>query len=269
MKSPAMALAAISLVFAFPSVAERYMSFGHALFPVSFCMMALGWLLMFIDKPSLANAFCLIWACCLMPSSYAPALAALALLVIFLIVLGFSTHFSIDDYGLEHFRVKAEQGTALPLCLFMAAIPILFTFISLSGQFDKLTSLGSGDLLQQIRHSFEAFFFGKGAAYAGTAATLVIVYFIAAISTKLGAYNFFIAVWIVMVVALASVLRGVSLYGFPEALSRTMVAIPVIAVAISLTAQHLLQKRRIDVKNWVFYSIAFFNIGTLSICMIA
>jgi len=240
-------------LFAFPYIIEYYIYFEHTLFPVCFSLMAFGWLVFFINKPTILNVFGLMWTAGMLATCYTTALAALGLLLVILFLIGISTRFSLNQFGLQHLQInKIDRCLGLKLCLMIMTIPMVYAFLSLitrpnaESTFDPSRG-GIFASMAVMSYGYRIFFLNDYAIFTGIFAFFIIVYMIYALIGKLGIVHLITAVWILAVVGLTHFLMGFGVYRSQINMSRALVTIPVIVVAVSLVIFRYLKEKNIKV----------------------
>ena len=249
--SDGLALAAVSALFVFPYVTEYYLYFEHTLFPVCFSLQAIGWLLLFLIRPTFFHTIALYWTGSMLVYCYTTGLAAVAILVVLLLLICLEVLLR---------KKPSRSGTALPSAFFadpypasaglVIALAVLVTVVlSLAfGRGDRISVLRSAkisELIEAAKAGLSIAFLHRPATYAGYLLPLVWLYLALAIIFRFGPVHFVVAGWTLSVFALSQMLQGYAIYPPAISFSRTLVTVPVLVTAWYLLAAGLLQANKI------------------------
>jgi len=196
-----------------------------------------------------------MWTAGMLATCYTTALAALGLLLVIIFLMGVSTRFSLNQLGLWQLRIKnIDRNIGFKLCLMIMTLPIVYAALSLLTRPYRESIFDPSresiiESLSVMTYGYRIFFLNDYAVFTGIFALVIIVYMIYALIGKLGIVHFITAVWILVVIGLTQFLMGFSLYHAQTNMSRALVTIPVIVVAISLVVFRYLKEKNIKINN--------------------
>ena len=215
------ALFTVLSCFTFPQLMEaRYgMGMDQAILPVTFVMHALGWFLLSLEKLTPPRVLILAWIAGLLGTSYTPALAAWMLFqsfFLFVLVRG------------------ARQGRRAQIVLWVSVWAYTLTF----GLCSFLTR-GDINLTPQAGHSAQSFLIGLKVFFLGypreympaPIAILVAIFFLLALTGRLGFIKWITAGWFLVVVYFSATSAGYSQYDPVYTMSRSILLIPIMMLA--------------------------------------
>ncbi|MHB1454118.1 MAG: hypothetical protein ACYCYM_09250 [Saccharofermentanales bacterium] len=230
---PAAALLAVYSVFLFPYIAEYYLNFEQAIYPVALTMIAAGLLLGFLTDGSIASVLALTWTGCLMSNSYTPALASLALLIAILVLVLLSSRPNRNPPLLP----EAGGRAAAALAAMSGLLMIVFFIATLIGsRGDRLLQVHeSSGVLQTAAVNIYESLTDRNAVFLGMTGIPVMIYLVAGLSFSLKPRDFIISLWVLGTFAAAFMLRGYTVYRSEWILQRAMIVIPVLVAGIAIT----------------------------------
>lgn len=238
-----LALAAVSALLVFPYVTEYYLYFEHTLFPVCFSLQAIGWLLLFLLRPTLFHALALCWTGSMLVYCYTTGLAAVVLLIVMLLLIGISALLQAKKTSPEGAAVPAAlTASPYPAMAGLAVAGVILTVLVFSvafGRGDRLSVLRSTELneiIEAAKAGLSIAFLHSPATYAGYLLPLVWLYLVLALLFRFGPAHFIVAGWTLGVIILSQVLQGYAIYPAAISFSRTLVTVPVLVTAWYLLA---------------------------------
>ena len=255
------AMVGVSALFVFPYVTEYYIYFEHTLYPACFTMQCIGWLLLFLKKPSLYHAFAIIWTCGMMANCYTPAIASVALFICIIFLLGFFT--------LSRKRTlpypKLEGKLFFYTCLNMSGVITLFAaFTFLFGRGDRITDIRSESFLQSLaatKEGYSIFFLNNPAVFSYYLLIFIVAYLVLSLLYRFGLIHLVISVWVLGIVGMSQFLKGYAVYAPSISMSRTLITVPVLVTALFLTGIEAMKKYRIKIRPLLLALIVCINIG--------
>ncbi len=220
-------------IFAFPFIAEYYLNFEQAIYPVALTLAAAGFLLRYFSDGGIAPLAALTWTGCMMSGSYTPALASLALLVAFLLAALVLLASGRDPI----LRPRAGRGeTAAWIGMSAALSAVFFIATLIGGRKDRLLELsGSSAPAAEALSGIWVFLSDRYAAFLGMTGLLVLAYLAAGITFRLKPRDFLVSLWTLGVFAAAFLLKGYTNDQTQWIMQRAMTVVPVLAAAAALT----------------------------------
>lgn len=238
-----LALAAVSALFVFPYVTEYYLYFEHTLFPVCFSLQAIGWLLLFLLRPTLFHAIALCWTGSMLVYCYTTGLAAVVLLIVLLLLICIKvllqTKKTLPEVTAwpEAFAAHPYPAlTVLVVAVFVLAMVVLSLAFGRGDRISVLRSTELSDIIKAARAGLSIAFLHRPATYAGYLLPLVWLYLAFALLYRFGLAHFIVAGWTLGVIILSQVLQGYAIYPAAISFSRTLVTVPVLVTAWYLLA---------------------------------
>jgi len=228
----ALSLAAVTAVAAFPYVTEYYLYFEHTLYPCCFALQAIGWLLLFFNRPTFFHALALAFTGSILVFCYTPGLAVAALLALVLFLVGWPVR--VPRWPLQAHPPAALASLALAVSL-LATLGLSL----LAGRGDRFALLRSGtpaELWQAALTGLRIALTGKPAVYTAHLLPLVWLYLLSALLFLWGRFQALLAAWILAIFVLSQLLQGYAVYPPPVSFSRTLVSVPVLVTAWFLVA---------------------------------
>ncbi len=261
------AAVSVSLLFAFPYLVEYYKFYlEQSILPLSFTLIAIGWLLLLINKTNLLNFFGLMWICTMMTNTYTPALSGLALFIVLFFVLALASKFDIKIFKMDRKYIKDAKKSyfyrVVPIISVTSIFFVLFTYMF--GRGDRLTQLSGGSISESFSRSIDAYklyFLSQPAVFTGVLVVFIIAFMIISLTFRAGATNFIITGWILGVVGLSTFLKGYSVYEPRVCMSRCLITIPVTVAAISLIVYHLIKEKKWNVKPFLLMPIVILSMS--------
>lgn len=241
-------------LFVFPFVTEYYINFEQAIYPISFTMITIGFFMYLLCELNAINLFCVAWIGCLLGNSYTPALATLGLLIVLLLLLSYS---SLKKPNVLPFSVKAPQiGGKLYI---LAAVNVLLFFIAsfIDKREDRITKIRESIGLHSVFQSIIDFLTDQHANFLGMFGIIVLVYIFASLTFRFKTRDFLLSLWTIGVFIATNLLMGYTTYQPAWIMQRALVVIPVLIIAMTLTAWEFILKYKIEIKQWLIWIIIF------------
>lgn len=218
----------------FPYVTEYYLYFEHTLFPLCFLTMAIAFWLQLRVRPSLLPALGILWTVVMLAGCYTPALGALALIVA--VTGARSLHFARRREGVA-------SGIQAALCLAAAGFMGIGAFLARRGDIAAPRTEEVSGSLEAALEGYRIFFLNRPAVFAGILAIPIALWIILSLAGRLGSLHFLSAVWVLGIVGAAQVLKGYAVYSHAVNMSRTLITVPVLVVAILLALYRWVRDR--------------------------
>ena len=218
-------LAAVTAVAAFPYVTEYYLYFEHTLYPCCFALQAIGWLLLFLNRPTFLHALALAFTGGVLVFCYTPGLAVALLLVLVLF--------------LARWPLKAHPPADRAALVLAISLLATVGLSLLAGRGDRFALLRSGtpaELWQAALTGLRIALTGEPAVYTAHLLPLVWLYLLSALFFLWGRFQAVLAAWILAIIVLSQLLQGYAVYPPPVSFSRTLVSVPVLVTAWFLIA---------------------------------
>ncbi len=246
---PSGALAALGTFFLLssPYLLDWVKAWEQTLLPVSFVLLALGALLYAEEQTSAPRLFSLIWAGALLGTSYTPALAGWALILVLVAVNGFSS-----------LHARRREDAVRWFCAF---VPIAvfggLSFLTRGDVFKSpSTYLPAGRLLDAVRVAS----FGPPHPFLHeVVAVLLVVWIILVVTGRAEWRHILYAGWCAAAFASAVLLRGYASPSVSFVLHRAMVALPVMVLGSATTLAPLLAGR---FRPWMAWPVALLLTAT-------
>ena len=214
------ALFTVLCCFTFPYLMQYLYNMEQTILPIAFVMHALGWFLLSVERLTAGRALIVAWVTGLLGTSYTPALAAWGLFQIFflLLLLRAARHRSRAQIVLW---VSVWVYTlTFGLCSFLTRIDVRLV---------PKYAHSAGALLTALK----VFFLGRPQEYMSPVlAILVTIFFLLALTGRLGFIKWITAVWLLAVIYFSAASAGYSQYDPVHTLSyRSILLIPVMMLA--------------------------------------
>jgi hypothetical protein len=255
------AMVGLSALFVFPYVTEYYIYFEHTLYPACFTMQCIGWLLLFLKKPSLYHAFAIMWTCAMMANCYTPAIASVALFVCVIFLLGFFT--LSQKSSLPYPRL--EGRLSFLTCLNMSAVISLFAaFTFLFGRGDRVTEMRTENFSESLaatKEGYSIFFLNSPAVFSNYLLIFIVIYLVMSLLYRFGLIHLVISVWVLGIVGMSQFLKGYAVYEPSISMSRTLITVPVLVTALFLTGMEAVKRYRIKIKPVFLGLLVCINLG--------
>jgi hypothetical protein len=225
------ALFTVLSCFTFPYLMEWLYHMEQAILPITLVMHALGWFLLSLEKLTPPRVLILAWIAGLLGTSYTPALAAWILFQIFFLLV---------------LVLAARQGRRAQIVLWVSVWAYTLTF----GLCSFLTR-GDIRLTPQSGHSAESFLIALKVFFLGypqefmpaPVAILVAIFFLFALTGRLGFIKWITAGWFLAVVYFSATSSGMTPYDPVYRMSRSTLLIPVMMLACWDSYLGLFKKR--------------------------
>ncbi|MBP7175883.1 MAG: hypothetical protein KBA53_06660 [Thermoclostridium sp.] len=259
--SQVFAMVAVSALFTFPYVTEYYIYFEHTLFPACFTMQCIGWLLLFLKKPTLLHALAMMWTCAMMANCYTPAIASVALFVCIIFLLGF---FTLSKKHILPYP-RLEGRLSFLTCVNMSAVITLFAaFTFLFGRGDRVTDMRTEIFMESLaatKEGYSIFFLNSPSVFSNYLLIFIVVYLLMSLLYRFGFIHFVISVWVLGIVGMSQFLKGYAIYEPSISMSRTLITVPVLVTAMYLTGLEAIKRYKIKAKPLLLTLVVIINMG--------
>ncbi len=254
-------MVAVSALFTFPYVTEYYIYFEHTLFPACFTMQCIGWLLLFLKKPTLFNAFAIMWTCTMMANCYTPAIASVALFVCIIFLLGFFTLSGKHDLPYTRLEGKLSFLT----CLNMSVVISLFAaFTFLFSRGDRITDMRTESFIESLaatKEGYSIFFLNSPSVFSNYLMIFIVIYLVMSLLYRFGFIHLVTSVWVLAIVGMSQFLKGYAIYEPSISMSRTLITVPVLVTALFLTGIEVMKRYKVKVKPFLLVLVVIVNIS--------
>jgi len=213
------ALFTVLSCFTFPYLMRYLYNMEQTILPIAFVMHALGWFLLSMEKLTPGRALILAWISGVLGTSYTPALAAWLLLQLFFLLLLLR---AARDGRRAQIVLWASVWTytlTVGLCSFLTRIDVRLT-------------RQPGHSTESLLIALKVFFLGHPEKYMPpVVAILVAVFFLFALTGRLGFIKWITAVWLLAVIYFSATSGGYAPYDPVYTLYRSIMLIPVMMLA--------------------------------------
>lgn len=247
-KMPEMyALLPAGALVVFPFITEYYRNFEQAITPVALALIVLSLYMKLVRKPSVMTILAITWTGGFLADSYTPGLAALGLLIVFLILNLIGYWKKSVPGSAESSKNKAilfaNISSVVNMVMFLAATVII-------GRKDRIHATGVEENLKgEFIKSIDEFLNERYVRFLGFFAGIFVLYLLFSLLGQLKIYNFIVSVWMICVVFIAFHLDGYTQYEKYHMAQRFMVIIPVFIVALFHSLMGLIKKKGITVST--------------------
>jgi len=191
----------------------------QTILPIAFVMHALGWFLLSVERLTAGRALIVAWISGLLGTSYTPALAAWILfqILFFLLILRAARH---------------ERRTQVVLWLSVWAYTLTVGLCSFVTRIDVRLTPQPGHVAQSVLTGLKTFFLGRPTEYMSAVVAIpVAVFFLLALTGRLGLIKWIIAGWLLAVVYFSVTSGGYAQYDPVYTLYRSILLVPVMMLA--------------------------------------
>jgi len=246
--SPAVPAALILGLFATPHVIIYLRRFEQGILPLAFTAAALGWLLLYLDRPTPVRLAGLTWNGCLLGATYTPALASWAMLMAFCALQ------AVHDFR----QRRRERVVGWLACL----LPVLttglciFTVRNDRGMLGLSTYVEHRSVTAALSEAVRAFFAvglpDPQAVHADLAPPfffiapllpLIVLYLVLGLTGRLGAVSALICAWVGSIIPASALLAGTSSAPAIVQLHRGMIILPVLYFGMTWSSVRFLKAR--------------------------
>jgi hypothetical protein len=213
------ALFTVLCCFTFPYLIRYLYNMEQILLPIAFVMHALGWFLLSLEKLTAPRVLILAWICGLLGTSYTPTLAAWGLFQIFFLLV---------------IVRAARQGRRAQIVLWVSvwAYTLTFGLCSFFTRIDVRLTPEPGHSAESLLTALKVFFLGHPQQYMPPVlAILVAIFFLLALTGRLGFIKWITAVWMLAVIYFSATSSGYAQYDPVYTLYRSILLIPVLMLA--------------------------------------
>ena len=225
------ALFTVLSCFTFPYLMQYLHNMEQVMLPVCFVMHALGWFLLSLEKLTPPRVLILAWIAGLLGTSYTPDLAAWILFQIFFLFVLART---------------ARQGRRAQIVLWVSvwAYTLTFGLCSFLTRADVRLTPQPGHSAESLLIGLKVFFLGHPQEYMPLpVAILVAIFFLLALTGRLGFIKWITAVWFLAVVYFSVTSSGMTPYDPVNTMKRSILMIPVMMLACWDSYLGLFKKR--------------------------
>ena len=213
------ALFTVLSCFTFPYLMEWLYHMEQAILPITLVMHALGWFLLSLEKLAPPKVLILAWIAGLLGTSYTPALAAWILFQIFFLLV---------------LVRAARQGLRAQIVLWVSvwAYTLTFGLCSFLTRADIRLTPQSGHSADSFLIALKVFFLGYPQEFMpAPVAILVVIFFLFALTGRLGFIKWITAGWFLAVVYFSATSAGYTPYDPVYTMWRSTLLIPVMMLA--------------------------------------
>lgn len=205
--------------FTFPYLMHYLYDLEQILLPISLVMHALGWLLLSQERLTATRVVILAWISGLLGTSYTPTLAAWILFQsIFLLAI------------VREWRGKRRPQVVLWVSVW--AYTLTFGLCSFLTRIDVRLGSKPGHSTDSLLAALKVFFLGHPQEYMPPAlAVLVAVFFLLALTGRLGLIKWITAMWFLAVIYFSATSSGYAPYDPVFTLYRSILLIPIMMLA--------------------------------------
>jgi hypothetical protein len=225
------ALFTVLSCFTFPYLMQYLHNMEQVMLPVCFVMHALGWFLLSLEKLTPPRALILAWIAGLLGTSYTPDLAAWILFQIFFLLV---------------LARAARQGRRAQIVLWVSvwAYTLTFGLCSFLTRADVRLTPQPGHSAESLLIALKVFFLGHPQEYMPLpVAILVAIFFLLALTGRLGFIKWITAGWFLAVVYFSATSSGMTPYDPVNTMKRSILMIPVMMLACWDSYLGLFKKR--------------------------
>jgi hypothetical protein len=205
--------------FTFPYLIQYLYSMEQTILPIALVMHAMGWFLLSLERLTAGRAAIVAWICGLLGTSYTPALAAWMLFQFFflLLLLRAARH-----------RYRAQ----VVLWASVWAYTLTFGLSSFVTRIDLRLTPQPGHSIESLLTGLKVFFLGHPQKYMpAVVAILVVIFFLLALTGRLGFIKWITAVWLLAVIYFSATSGGYAQYDPVYTLYRSILLIPIMMLA--------------------------------------
>lgn len=225
------ALFTVLSCFTFPYLMQYLHNMEQVMLPICFVMHALGWFLLSLEKLTPPRVLILAWIAGLLGTSYTPDLAAWILFQIFFLLV---------------LARAARQGRRAQVVLWVSvwAYTLTFGLCSFLTRGDVRLTPQPGHSAESLLIALKVFFLGHPQEYMPLpVAILVAIFFLLALTGRLGFIKWITAVWFLAVVYFSATSSGYTSYDPVNTMKRSILMIPVMMLACWDSYLGLFKKR--------------------------
>ena len=205
--------------FTFPYLMHYLYEMEQILLPISLVMHVLGWFLLSQERLTAPRAAILAWISGLLGTSYTPSLAAWLLFLGFFVLLIFRA-------------ARAKRRPEVVLWASVGVYTLVFGLCSFLTRIDVRLGSKPGHSTESVLAALKVFFLGHPQEYMPSVlAVLVAVFFLLALTGRLGFIKWIIAMWLLVVIYFSATSSGYAPYDPVFTLYRSILLIPVMMLA--------------------------------------
>jgi hypothetical protein len=213
------ALFTVVSCFTFPYLMRYLYNMEQTILPIAFVMHALGWFLLSLERLTAGRVLIVAWISGVLGTSYTPALAAWILFQIFFLLL---------------LLRAARHGRRAQIVLWASvwAYTLTFGLCSFVTRTDVRLTRQPGHSTDSLLIALKVFFLGHPEKYMPpVVAILVAIFFLFALTGRLGFIKWITAVWLLAVIYFSATSGGYAPYDPVYTLYRSILLIPVMMLA--------------------------------------
>jgi hypothetical protein len=213
------ALFTVLSCFTFPYLMQYLYSMEQTILPIALVMHAMGWFLLSFERLTAGRAVIVAWICGLLGTSYTPALAAWMLFQFFFLLL---------------LLRAARQGYRAQVVLWASvwAYTLTFGLSSFVTRIDLRLTPQPWHSIESLLTGLKVFFLGHPQKYMpAVVAIFVVVFFLLALTGRLGFIKWITAVWLLAVIYFSATSGGYAQYDPVYTLYRSILLIPIMMLA--------------------------------------
>ena len=213
------ALVTVLSCFTFPYLMQYLYNMEQIILPIALVMHALGWFLLSLEKLTATRVVILAWIGGLLGTSYTPALAAWILFQIFFLLVLVQA-------------AREKRRAQIVLWVSVCAYTLTFGLCSFLTRIDVRLGPQPGHSAESLLTALKVFFLGHPQEYMPPVlAILVAIFFLLALTGRLGFIKWITAVWLLVVVYFSASSGGYAPYDPVFTLYRSILLIPVMMLA--------------------------------------
>ncbi len=213
------ALFTVISCFTFPYLIRYLYLMEQTILPIAFVMHALGWFLLSLERLTAGRALLVAWITGLLGTSYTPALAAWGLfqIVFLLLLLRAARH-----------RSRAQIVLWVSVWVYTLTFGLSSFLTRIDVRLVPKPAHSAGSLLTALK----VFFLGHPQEYMSPVlAILVAIFFLLALTGRLGFIKWITAVWCLAVIYFSAASAGYAQYDPVYTLYRSILLIPIMMLA--------------------------------------
>jgi len=213
------ALFTVLSCFTFPYLIQYLYSMEQTILPIALVMHAMGWFLLSLERLTAGRALIVAWICGLLGTSYTPAMAAWMLFQFFFLLL-------LLRAARHGYRAQVISWASV------WTYTLIFGLSSFVTRIDLRLTPQPGHSMDSLLTGLKVFFLGHPQKYMpAVVAILVVIFFLLALTGRLGFIKWITAVWLLAVIYFSATSGGYAQYDPVYTLYRSILLIPIMMLA--------------------------------------